>query len=91
MVKKKTLLLNYVYYNPVGHVVEALKLTKGIHEGNKEKNIEIHLILNKKTAYELTEACDWIKKTYTMDLEEVWKKGKKASCLKRIPRRWDYV
>ena len=34
-----TLLLNYVYYNPVGHVVEALKVAKGI--GLKLSSCEI--------------------------------------------------
>ena len=37
----KTLLINYIYYNPVGHVVEALKFSKGLQEANPD--IEIHV------------------------------------------------
>jgi hypothetical protein len=44
----KTLLINHVCWNPVGHVVEAMKKAKGFKSANKD--LEIHLLLNKRTA-----------------------------------------
>jgi len=73
----------------VGHLIEAIVLCKGIH--NTNKNCEIHLIVNGDTPVELTKACPWIKKTYPINLEEVWKKGKQAKCYKDIPKTFDYI
>lgn len=86
---KKKVLLNWLYYRPVGHVVEALKLTKGYHDANK--NIEMHLLLNADSPVELADACGWIKKTYPVSLQGIWKNGSKAKSLKNIPRTWDYI
>ncbi len=40
----KTLLVNWVYYKPVGHVVEALKLANGYTVANRDP--EVHMMLN---------------------------------------------
>ena len=81
--------MNYVYYSPVGHVVEALKFSKGIHAANP--GIEIHVALNRCSPTELTEACPWIKKTYPIDIYEFLTKDSDPACVKRVPRAWDYV
>jgi hypothetical protein len=87
--KKKKLLLNWVYYRPVGHVVEALKLAKGYTMANKD--VEVHLLLNSESPVELGEACSWIKKTYSVSLKEIWKKGEKAKSIQALPKQWDYI
>lgn len=86
---KKTLLINFVYYSPVGHVVEALKFAKGFYEVNK--NIEISLLLNKNSPSELVKLCPWIKKAYTVDRREIGRKGEKAKTYSKIPKNWDYI
>jgi|SRR3989344_4538780 len=86
----KKLLLNFVYYRPVGHAVEALKYAKGYYDANKDE-IEIHLLLNEDTPVELADACYWIKKTYPIGIKEVMNKKKEAESLKDIPREWDYI
>jgi len=86
---KKRLLLNWVYYCPVGHVVEALKIAKGYSLANK--NIDVYLIINADSPIELANVCPWIKKTYTVSLKEIEKNGKKAESLKIIPKKWDYI
>ena len=86
---KKKLLLNWAYYRPVGHVVEALKASKGYADANK--NIEVHLLLNADSPIELAEACYWIQKTYPISLRDIWNNGDSAQCLKGIPKIWDYV
>jgi len=85
----KTLLVNHVYYPPVGHVVEALKFSRGFHEANSD--LEIHVALNRDSPIELAGACPWIKKTYPINIFEVSEKYVDATCLRQIPRKWDYV
>lgn len=86
---RQALLLNWVYYQPVGHAIEAFKVAKGLSNANK--NVDIHVLLNSRTAVELAQACDWITSAYPIDLEEVAEKGSEATCLRDIPTVWDYV
>ncbi|MFH0906554.1 MAG: hypothetical protein V1824_04420 [archaeon] len=86
---KKKLLLNFVYYNPVGHVVEGLKYARGFYEANKD--LEISIALNKYAPYNLANLCSWIKNIYPIDVYEILDKGNNASCLKQIPLKWDYI
>ncbi len=83
------ILVNFVFYKHVGHLIEAIILCKGIYNTNKD--CEIHLIVNKDTPIDLTRGCPWIKKTYPVDLEDVWKNGKKAKCYEDIPKNFDYI
>jgi hypothetical protein len=85
---KKTLLLNHVTSEPVGHVLEAIQAAKGLSINDE---LEIHVALNSKTAYELTSVCNWIKETYPIDMSQVLLSGKKARCYRSIPRKWDYI
>lgn len=43
---KKTLLVNYVYYPPIGHAIEAFRYTLGYHRVNPD--FEISLVLFSK-------------------------------------------
>lgn len=87
--RNKTLLINFVYCKPVGHVIEALKISKGFYNANK--NIDIHLILNKESPIELAKACKWIKKVYSVNTEDVLKNKSKSKFFKSIPKTWDYI
>jgi hypothetical protein len=86
----RTLLLNWVYYNPVGHAVEAFKTAKGMFNANE--NVEIHLLLNSSTPVELADACDWITRAYPIDLNEFSEvEIEDAACLRDLPVTWDFV
>ena len=63
---KKKLLLNWVYYRPVGHIIEPLKIAKGYVLANK--NIDVYLVINDESPTALCEACPWIKNVYTVSL-----------------------
>ncbi len=78
-----TLLLNWVYYPAVGHAVEAFKIAKGFHAANPA--LEVHVLLNGRTAIELASACDWIARAYPIDLDEICAAGNSAACLRTIP------
>ena len=85
----RKLLLNWVYYQPVGHAVEAFKTAKGLWNANP--GVEIHLLLNGRTPVELAEACDWIARAYAIDLDECWREGEQAACLRDVAREWEFV
>src|ERR1043166_8039074 len=85
----KTLLLHWIYYNPVGHAVEAIKVAKALHDSNP--GLEVSVTLSGATPHELTRACPWIKHTYPIKQVEILREGERARCLRRIPRTWDYV
>jgi hypothetical protein len=88
MSRKRTLLVSCVFYSPVGHAIEALKIATCYYRSNK--NLEVHLALNAATTTELAEGCPWIKKVYPIDLDDIIRNGNKASCLRGIPKKWDY-
>jgi hypothetical protein len=89
VIKKRTLLISCVFYNPLGHALEALKIATGFYKSNK--NLEVHVALNAATTTELAEGCPWIKKVYPINLDDVIKNGKNAKCLRDIPKNWDYL
>jgi hypothetical protein len=62
-----TMLLNYVYYSPAGHVAEALKLARGFRAANP--GLEVHMALTKRTTWELGTAVDWWAGVHPMDAE----------------------
>lgn len=87
---KKTLLINYVYFPPVGHAIEALRYALGYHKANPD--YEISLVLSKHTPYFLADLCPWIKRTYTVDLPWDAKKEKVVpELINQIPQSWDYL
>ena len=89
MDRSRTLLLNWIYYYPVGHAVEAFAAAAEYFAANP--NLEVNLLLNAKTPVELSQYCSWVKKTYAIDVEEIAVNGQTASCLTDLPREWDYV
>ena len=88
--RTRTLLLNWVYYHPVGHAVEAFKTARGLSNANE--NMEIHLLLNSRTPVELAGACDWITRAYPIDVDEFCEaEDEDAACLRHLPSTWDFV
>jgi len=82
MVEKK-LLLNYVYWMPVGHAIESIKYARGLYEANK--NIEVSIALNSSTPIEIVKNISWIKKVYSVDLESI------ENSVNKIPKKWDFI
>jgi hypothetical protein len=80
------ILLNHVYYSPVGHVVDAIHYARGLYEGNPGS--EIHVALHEGAPAELCDACPWITRTYRIKLA-----GQEPGGVSDppMPREWDYV
>jgi hypothetical protein len=85
----KQLLINWAYYDPVGHVLEALQHAHGYHRANPD--VEISLLLNAATASRITEGCPWLTQVYTVSLAEIAAYGEEAPSLRSLPQTWDYV
>ena len=83
------ILLNWVYYEPVGHVVEALKVAHGL--GAMNKNARITLLQNAACPLFLAEAVPWIHAVMPMDMREVGERGALAACYRSLQSDWDYV
>jgi hypothetical protein len=80
------ILLNYVYYTAVGHVVEALRYARGLHDANAGS--EVHVALPDATAWELCEGCPWIARTYRIRLTGPEPGG---AAIPALPAEWDYI
>lgn len=88
--QKKQLLVNWVYYPPAGHVVEALKHAYAYFLPNQEQ-VEVSLLLNAASTPALTEPCGWLSKVYPVSVAEVIADQDQAACLQAIPKDWDYI
>jgi hypothetical protein len=86
----QSLLLNWVFYEPVGHLVEALQHAHGYHCANADR-FELHLMLNAATPVELAEALPWVKRVHAVAPAELATLGAAAPCLAGVPRRFDRV
>jgi len=85
----KRLLINWAFYDPAGHVVEALQHAYGYFTANP--NVAISLLLNSSSLIELTRGCPWLSEVYPVSLSEVAAHGEQASSLQAVPRSWDYI
>jgi ADP-heptose:LPS heptosyltransferase len=85
----KTLLVNWVYYRPVGHALEGMKVARDYFEADRE--LKISLLLNSEMPYEIAALCPWIEKVYIADVKALAEYGMGAKCLEEIPVNWDYV
>ena len=77
----KTLLINWVYHRPVGHVIEAMRLARDFAAANDQ--LEVSLLLNAESPEELAHCHPSISRVYSVDLERGFPKD--------LPREWDYV
>ena len=86
---QKRLLLNWVFYPPAGHVLEALQNAYGYLCANPD--VEISLLLNAETAVSVTDQCPWLAHVYPIVLAEVVADAEAAPSLRVVPQTWDYV
>lgn len=85
----RTLLVNWVYYRPVGHALEGLKVARDYFEADID--LKISVLLNSEMPYEIGALCPWIEKVYIADVKELSEYGLRAKCLEKIPTNWDFV
>ena len=85
----RTLLLNWIYYRPVGHAVEAFAAAADFVAADPD--LEVHVLVNSHSPSELGGNCPWVAATHAVDVDEVVREGADAPCLADVPTTWDYV
>jgi ADP-heptose:LPS heptosyltransferase len=63
---KKKLLIVWVYYPAVGHVVEAIEVAANYHAS--QPDLEIHILLNEEAPCIIANYCDFIFRVHTVDV-----------------------
>jgi hypothetical protein len=81
-----SILVNHVYYSPVGHVVEAIRYAKGFHDANPRS--EVHVALSDGAPWELCAGAPWIAGVYRIPVADP---GSCDLSIPEMPREWDYI
>jgi hypothetical protein len=89
MHRRKRLLINWVYYQPIGHAIEAYRYGQAFRNSNPD--LEIAIALNARSAVELGRCLPAIDRVYPVNVEEFEQPLGGGASLEAIPRRWDYV
>jgi hypothetical protein len=87
---KKRLLINWAFYRPVGHLLEALQHARGYYAANRDV-VEISLLVNAASPSTLVKACPWITGVYPIDFAEVQSQHERAASLQTVPSTCDYI
>jgi hypothetical protein len=83
------LLVNFVYCQQIGHVVEALHYANGYHAAYPSRRISVTLIEN--TATELTRYADFVEETYPVPVDIFDGTADHSAALAGMPSEWDAV
>jgi hypothetical protein len=89
MNERKRLLINWVYYQPVGHAIEAYRYGQAFRNSNPD--LEIAIALNARSAVELGQCIPAIDRVYPVRLEEFEQSFVESASLAALPKHWDYV
>jgi hypothetical protein len=81
-----SILLNHVYYSPVGHVVEAIRYARGFRDANPGS--EVHVALSDGAPWELCAGAPWIAGFYRVPVADP---GSCDLSVPEMPREWDYI
>jgi len=84
-----SLLVNFVYASPVGHLIEALHACNGYHQA--DPGLRIGLAVNSDTPVELARLCPFIDAVYPVDVDLLDTDLDPAPALAAIPPDWDWV
>ena len=87
---KKRLLINWAFYKPVGHLLEALQHARGYYAANRDA-VDVYLLINAASPSTLVKACPWITGVYPIDFAEVQSQHERAASLQAVPPTWDYI
>src|SRR5512144_2916891 len=87
--QRKRLLINWVYYQPIGHAIEAYRHGQAFRNSNPD--LEIAIALNARSAVELGQCLPAIDTVYPVHLEELEQPSGGSRSLNVIPKHWDFL
>jgi hypothetical protein len=85
---RRSVLVNFVYCHPVGHMIEALHYCHGYHRASP--SLRIGLAVNAATPAELAALCPYIDDVYPVTLD-LLDPAPDLGALDQIPAGWDWV
>lgn len=83
----KTLLIVWVYFPAVGHLVEAIEVAANYKVSNP--NLEIHLLVNSSTPFKIASYCSFIEEVHILEVNDDYKTSPIIFQLKS--RSFEYV
>jgi len=83
------LLINWVYYHPIGHAIEAYRVAQAFRNSNPD--LEIAVALNARTALELAPCVPAVDTVYAIDVDDVASPEGAQEAIAAVPRDWEYV
>lgn len=83
----KTLLIVWIYYPAVGHLVEALGVAANYYKSNP--NLKIKILVHHETPYKIGNYCSFISSIHPLDLSNY--KTSNGNILGLSPEEFDYV
>jgi len=89
MTNRERLLVNWVYYNPIGHAIEGFRVADGYR--NAHPDMEIGVMINAAAGPELAECLPQIDHVYPVDVLEFTKPNGPYHGFEQVPQDWDYV
>jgi hypothetical protein len=84
----KRLLINWVYYQAIGHTIEALRYAHNYRNANPD--LEIAVALNARGGVDLARCTPDFGQIYPVEVGELEKPTGRVASLDAIPRQWDY-
>jgi hypothetical protein len=82
----KTLLINWVYYPPTGHVIEALRIARDVAAADPD--LRVSILLNARAPVELATCVSSVDRVFSIDVERTLAADALPSDLSR---KWDFV
>jgi hypothetical protein len=86
---RQRLLINWVYYRPVGHAIEAYRLAQAFRNANPD--FEIAVAVNAQSGPEIGACVGAIDTVYPITIEEATSPQSAIAALAALPRAWDYL
>ncbi len=83
------LLINWVYYHPIGHAMEAYRAAQAFRNSNPDMHIAV--ALNARTAIELASCVPAVDAVYPIAVDDVTSLADAHRAIVAVPRDWDYV
>ncbi len=85
----RRLLINWVYYQPVGHAIEAYRLALAFRNANP--NLWIGVTVNARSGPELAACVRAVDAVYPVEVDDVMSLDDAREAVAIIPRDWDYM
>ncbi len=84
-----SLLVNFVYCHPVGHVIEALHYANGYRAADPSRRVSV--TLNENSATELADHVSFVERAYPVPMDVFDGAADHSPTLSALPSTWDVV